>query len=67
MYGNRDTAKSCDAMLCESMVGAQGSTGNIPPASHTIDTLPFSLLLVFSFVSVKCKKKLLFLEIEILG
>lgn len=29
-YGNRETAKSWEAMLCESMVGAHGSTGKSP-------------------------------------
>lgn len=31
MYGNKETANSCDAMLCESILGAHGSTGKITP------------------------------------
>jgi hypothetical protein len=29
-YGNRDTAKSWEATLCESMLGAHGPTGKNP-------------------------------------
>lgn len=53
MYGNKENAKSWDAMLWESMVGAHGSTGNGNP--HTI---PLLFLQVFDSVILLLRLRL---------